>query len=302
MRESIVCIGKIGTKPYCFPETGTQISSYEELCYYLSRHMVCYLYTLPEEDLLYYIRDELGLDKLYRQLSKLMNPEKDQMKYFSALFREGHYFSEEEIRQILDEYRSLKNTPYHLQCKWMGDLSVRSGRAATAIHYYREALKQGTRKEDEMGVLYHNMAVAKAKLFRFQDAGILFLKAYQHGGEEESLFYYYSIIAFTRGMEKAAEELKTFQVTDILLESFEERFAELDDDFACTEQAAKQKRITYLNENQKEEEALDLYHQYVRKLQKNFRTELEQNDNLPVRNLPSMINKEVNQVKYTATS
>ena len=86
MRESIVCIGKIGAKPYRFPETGTQISSYEELCYYLSRHMVCYLYTLPEEDLLYYIRDELGLDKLYRQLSKLMNPEKDQMKYFSALF------------------------------------------------------------------------------------------------------------------------------------------------------------------------------------------------------------------------
>ena len=208
MRESIVCIGKIGAKPYRFPETGTQISSYEELCYYLSRHMVCYLYTLPEEDLLYYIRDELGLDKLYRQLSKLMNPEKDQMKYFSALFREGHYYSEEEIRQILDEYRSLKNAPYPLQCKWMGDLSVRSGRAATALHYYKEALKQGTLEEEEMGAVYHNMAVAKAKLFRFQDARILFLKAYQHGGEEESLFYYYCIIAFTEGLEKAAEELQ----------------------------------------------------------------------------------------------
>ena len=52
MRESIVCIGQIGTKSYRFPETGIQISSYEELCYYLSRHMVCYLYTLPEEELL----------------------------------------------------------------------------------------------------------------------------------------------------------------------------------------------------------------------------------------------------------
>ena len=291
MRESIVCIGKIGAKPYRFPETGTQISSYEELCYYLSRHMVCYLYTLPEEDLLYYIRDELGLDKLYRQLSKLMNPEKDQMKYLSALFREGHYYSEEEIRQILDEYRSLKNAPYPLQCKWMGDLSVRSGRAATALHYYKEALKQGTLEEEEMGAVYHNMAVAKAKLFRFQDARILFLKAYQHGGEEESLFYYYCIIAFTEGLEKAAEELQTFEVTDLLLESFEERFAELDDGFSCTEQAAKQKRIAFLSENQKEEEAETLYHQYVRRLQKNFRTELELDDNLPVLNLPSTTKK-----------
>ena len=65
--------------------------------------MVCYLYTLPEEELLYYIRDELKLDKLYRQLSKLMNPEKEQMKYFAALFREGHYFSEEALRKQLEK-------------------------------------------------------------------------------------------------------------------------------------------------------------------------------------------------------
>ena len=58
----------------------------EELCYYLSSHMICYLYTLPEEDLLVYIRDELGLEKLYRQLSRLTDPDRDQMKYFSALF------------------------------------------------------------------------------------------------------------------------------------------------------------------------------------------------------------------------
>ncbi len=294
MRESIVCIGQIGTKSYRFPETGIQISSYEELCYYLSRHMVCYLYTLPEEELLYYIRDELKLDKLYRQLSKLMNPEKEQMKYFAALFREGHYFSEEEIRQILDEYRSLKNAPYSLQCKWMGDLSIRSGKSATALHYYKEALKKGTLDKEELGSVYHNMAVAKAKLFRFQDARILFLKAYQHGGEEESLFDYYSIIAYTEGMDKAAKELQTFQVTDLLLESFEERFAQLEEDFDCTDQAAKQKRIQFLNENHKEEEASAIYDQYVRKLQKDFRSELELEDNLPSLNLPAARQKELN--------
>ena len=292
MRETIVCVGQIGSKPYRFPETGTQISSYEELCYYMSRHMVCYLYTLPEEELLYYIRDELKLDKLYRQLSKLMNPEKDQMKYFAALFREGNYFPEEEIRQILDEYRSLKNAPYPLQCKWMGDLSVRSGKAATAIHYYKEALKRGTLEEEEVGAVYHNMAIAKAKLFRFQEARVLFLKAYQHGGEEESLFYYYAIIAFTEGMEKAAAELQTFQVTDILKETFEERFAEMEEDFSVTDAAVKEKRIRFLYENQKEEEAAALYNQYVRKLQKEFRTELEVEDGLPVLNLPSKGQKE----------
>lgn len=115
MRESLICIGKIGKKGYYFEDTGIQIFSYEELCYYLKRHMICYIHTLPGEDLLVYLRDELGLEKLYKQLIRLTDPEKDQMKYFSALFREGHYFNEDEIRDILDEYRSLMNAPVYRQ-------------------------------------------------------------------------------------------------------------------------------------------------------------------------------------------
>ena len=95
MRESLICIGKIGKKGYYFEDTGIQIFSYEELCYYLKRHMICYIHTLPGEDLLVYLRDELGLEKLYKQLIRLTDPEKDQMKYFSAFFREGHYFNED---------------------------------------------------------------------------------------------------------------------------------------------------------------------------------------------------------------
>ena len=38
MRESLICIGKIGEKGYYFEDTGIQIFSYEELCYYMSQH------------------------------------------------------------------------------------------------------------------------------------------------------------------------------------------------------------------------------------------------------------------------
>ena len=90
--------------------------------------MICYIHTLPGEDLLAYIRDELDLDKLSKQLSKLLDPEKDQMKYFAALFREGHYFNEDEIRDILDEYRGLMNAPVYLQKSgWEICLRVQDG-------------------------------------------------------------------------------------------------------------------------------------------------------------------------------
>ena len=237
--------------------------------------MICYIHTLPGEDLLAYIRDELDLDKLSKQLSKLLDPEKDQMKYFAALFREGHYFNEDEIRDILDEYRGLMNAPVYLQKKWMGDLLTSSGRASRAIRYYQEALGQKEIKEEEVGRLYHNMGVAEAKLFRFENAKINFIKAYQYTGEESSLFYYYCIMALADGIEAAGEELKTFEDSDFLLDAFEEQFAAFEEDFAYSAMAEKYRKIVFLDENGKPEEALAKKQRLVSALKKDFRKEID---------------------------
>lgn len=275
MRESLICIGKIGKKGYYFEDTGIQIFSYEELCYYLRQHMICYIHTLPGEDLLVYIRDELGLEKLYKQLIRLLDPEKDQMKYFSTLFREGHYFNEDEIRDILDEYRSLMNAPAYLQKKWMGDLFVLSGRAAKAIESYQAALEEEGIKDEELGRIYHNIGIAESKLFRFENAKIDFIKAYQYAGDENSLFYYYAVMALVEGIEAAGEELKTFEDSDILLDSFEGRFADFQEDFGYNEMAEKYRKIVFLDENGKPEEAKEKKKRLVRSLQKDFRKEIE---------------------------
>lgn len=288
MRESIVCIGKTAENAYCFPETGAEIYSYEELCYYLSSHMICYLYTLPEEELLYYIRDELGLEKLYRQLAKLTDVDRDQMKYFSALFREGNYYSEEEIRQILDEYRNLKNAPYPMQCKWLGDEYLNAGRAAMAVHSYREALKQDSLDKEESGAVYHNMGIAFARLFRFGDAKIHFVKAYQFRGDEESLYYYFCINALKGGVDKARDEMETFQLSELLLESFSERFSDSMDAFFHSEAFSKKKKIQFLLENGKEDEGQAMYRKTVLEYQKKFRQELETEEPLMTANVPAL--------------
>jgi tetratricopeptide (TPR) repeat protein len=95
----------------------------------------------------------------------------------------------------------------------MGDLLTSSGRASRAIRYYQEALGQKEIKEEEVGRLYHNMGVAEAKLFRFENAKINFIKAYQYTGEESSLFYYYCIMALADGIEAGANVLMDDKVT-----------------------------------------------------------------------------------------
>ena len=180
MRESLICTGRVAGQAFCFPETGIRVYSYEELCYYMKDHMVFYLHTLPEEELAVWIREELRLEKLYRTLIKYDDPSKDQMKYFAALFREGTYFSEEEIRGILDSYRVLKNASRFSQCKWIGDLFYSEDRAGMAVRHYQEALKEDGVSEADRGAVHHNLGSALTRLFRFQDARIHYLKAYQY--------------------------------------------------------------------------------------------------------------------------
>ncbi|MDO4976489.1 MAG: hypothetical protein Q4E53_04420 [Eubacteriales bacterium] len=289
MRETIVCIGQIGKTAYRFPQTEVSITSYEELCCYLSQHLICYLYTLPDEDLLVYIKEELGLDKLYRQLVKLQSPERDQMKYFATLFREGNYYSEDEIRKILDQYRTLKNEPYPLQCKRIGDMLLGYGKATMAIQYYDEGLKRLEDQEDEMaGSLYHNKGIAHARLFRFEDAKIDFIKAYQNNGDENSLFHYYGLLVFHEGdLAKAAKEIReSFHVSDIVMDTFEEKLAGMMEEQQYTEDAAKYRKIVYLNVRNRNEDAQHYFESMVKDQQNSFRKELEAHEKWVVTNVP----------------
>lgn len=289
MRETIVCIGQIGKKPYRFPQTEVSVSSYEEICCYLSQHMIFYLYTLPDDDLLIYLKEELGLEKLYRQLVKLSSPEKDQMKYFATLFREGNYFTEEEIRGILDHYRALKNEAYTKQYKKIGDMLLKYNKATMAIQNYEEALKHLHGEEgQEAGSIYHNRGIAYARLFRFEDAKIDFVKAYQNNGDETSLFHYYCLMVFHDGdLSGATQEVKnSFHVSDLLLESFEEKLSNMMEEQQYTDDAARYRKIVYLNVNDRDEDARHYFENMVRQQQKAFRPQLESDEKWVVTNVP----------------
>ncbi len=290
MRETLVCTGKMAEQAYTFPETGVSIYSYEELCYYLSHHMIFYLHTLPEEELGIYLGNELGMERLSRQLARLNDPLKDQMKYFSALYREGSYYSEDEIREILDHYRSLKNAPVSMQYKWLGDQFCDYQRANMAAQCYQRALDEEDLGREMSGEVYHNLGVAQVRLFRFQDARISFLKAYQNSEDENSLFYYFCILVLTEDIQTATNELKEFDISDLVLESFQVRFANMSEEFGRSEEATETKRLRYLVAHERTDREEEEKEQMIRRLQADFRKEMYLDEKLFVTNLPVRYN------------
>ena len=291
MRETLVCVGKIAEHPHVFPETGIAVLSYEELCYYMRGHLICYLYTLPDEKLARFVSEELKLEKLGKTLSRLTDPAKDQMKYFAALFREGNYYSEDEIRVILDEYRTLKNARRYEQYKWLGDLFYSSDRAAMAVTQYQAALKQEDVTDAERGAVHHNLACSLIKLFRFRDARIHLLKAWQYGEDERSLYYYYAVIALQEGLDRAREEMHSFEISDLVMDSFDTRYAQMQVAFQGSDAAARFRKMFTLSQKGREEDCIRVEENYVRKMQKRFRSEMDTGDQIFTMNLMEAVDE-----------
>lgn len=63
-----LCLLPQAKKPYYIENIRTNIYSLEELCFYLYNNACLIDETLMNERLLDWLRDELGLKKLYRQL------------------------------------------------------------------------------------------------------------------------------------------------------------------------------------------------------------------------------------------
>ena len=73
MSGYVLCQIKKAKNPYYIESISTNIYSIEELCYYLQQNIYLIDNTIINEKLCDWIRDALGLDKLYRKLYKQLD-------------------------------------------------------------------------------------------------------------------------------------------------------------------------------------------------------------------------------------
>ena len=101
-----LCQVKRADKPYYIESISTNIYTIEELCFYLYENVCLIDQTIVNEALCDWLRDELGLKKLYRQLYEQLERQ-DGIAYFvMPIFREIGYLSPERMRQMQERLES----------------------------------------------------------------------------------------------------------------------------------------------------------------------------------------------------
>ena len=171
MSGYILCQVKRAKLPYYIENISTNIYSIEELCFYFYHNIYLLDSTILNEELCFWIRDQLGLKKLADNLYKHLDDEDMKVgDFILPVFKEINYLSLEEFRKLNRQIQQLAKEPEVLRQKRKGDYLMEHGKYVNAIKVYQKALRQETEDEAVVTDIRKPEAVAAEKAETVQEA------------------------------------------------------------------------------------------------------------------------------------
>lgn len=136
-----LCQVKKARHPYFIESISTNIFTIEELCFYLEKNIYLLDQTIINEKLLDWIRDELGLVRLYRKLYEQLENGETIGNFILPIFKEIGYLSHDEFRELQEKIRTIEIQPEDLRRKMKADYLVEYRMYNNAIQEYATLLK-----------------------------------------------------------------------------------------------------------------------------------------------------------------
>ncbi len=274
MGQLIYCIGNKAKTPFYFQSTGMEVFTMEELCYYLYHNVETLEEDLAEQQLIPWIRDELGMTERADFLQQIVNQKSGIKDLVVSVFVSTDYYTQEEINHLIgqiDEYFEL--LPIERK-KRHADAFLRYGKIREASLEYRNILDDRdfvNLSAREQGTTYHNLAVLLARDGMLRQAAKYFLVAYQKGGEKESLCQYLYALKLG-GMEKEFnQELQNYyQETDVL-HRLENQFFFIEENREFSPDYVNVLRLMELKDKENDEDFWWLLDETIQRLKNEYR-------------------------------
>lgn len=184
MSGYILCQVPRSKVPYYIENISTNIYSLEELCYYFHHNLYLLDDTILCDELLNWIKEELGLVKLYQKIkSAVAQGDGNVRDYVYPIFKEINYLSYEEMKQYENKVVDFQKENTLSRMKMKGDNLVESGMYVNALKVYHCLLEEYRDSQEVehgfLGSVYHNAGCAYSFLFQREDALGCFEKAYE---------------------------------------------------------------------------------------------------------------------------
>ncbi len=191
MGQIILGTGKYAEKPYFIDKFYINVYSVEELCYILVEKAQMLDPEIMQRDLVQWLDEQCGLNQLAHALYSLLNQNGSTAAFAGIILEYVNLYPADVVARVEETVRGNEGLSPWERGKAKADYLLQSGRYYGALKQYYVLLTQiGGKDQSLEAQIMHNMGVAYAKLFMFQQASRWFLKAYEADGAAESLALY----------------------------------------------------------------------------------------------------------------
>lgn len=190
MGELILCPFGIAAMPYYIESISLNIYSMEELCYYIHKYVDRIDENFWTEELCVWIHEELHCNETSELLRQKIKDAAGIADYVRIITDSCGYFSRAEKQGIEQQLRGLENKSEYEKSKLRAERYLMNRYFVSGIAEYQKLLKMTEnepRQVLETGSIWHNMGVANAQMFLYEQAAECFKKAYEYNNLPESL-------------------------------------------------------------------------------------------------------------------
>ncbi|MBE5827951.1 MAG: hypothetical protein E7305_00655 [Butyrivibrio sp.] len=195
MSKPILCIGSYAENPYHIEKIGRNVYCIEELCYCIVKNA----FLLDEESfgstLFDWIEEECSLVKLSDELRSMYAKKCSMAALAGTILDYVGYNTRKEVDKTEEILRGNAGMDVYQKKLARANFLLKNGRYAMAFREY-EFLLANTPSIDRQlrAKIEHNEGVMYARLFLFDKAAQMFLKAYEDSGDKESYYQYLSAV------------------------------------------------------------------------------------------------------------
>ena len=195
MSKPILCIGSYAENPYHIEKIGRNVYCIEELCYCIVKNA----FLLDEESfgssLFDWIEEECSLVKLSDELRSMYAKKCSMAALAGTILDYVGYNTRKEVDKTEEILRGNAGMDVYQKKLARANFLLKNGRYAMAFREYEFLLANTPSIDKKLRArIEHNEGVMYARLFLFDKAARMFLKAYEDGGDKESYYQYLSAV------------------------------------------------------------------------------------------------------------
>lgn len=183
MSTMILCRDKVAVNPLYVSYSDISLYTEEELCYYIYNNIYIITNEFINDELIRFLRNEMGDVALAGRVEQMKNGDAGLAAILVTILKSVDYYSIDEIDRISGILCTLDSQNAYERLRSRADTYFDRKKYYKAIDCYRHIIKEYINEAPGAFVarVYHNMGVAYARMFLYEEAAKSFMSAYEIG-------------------------------------------------------------------------------------------------------------------------